>query len=94
MDCCRCVYDGIVADGGSGLDDGGGDPGPEGWVGWSSRMAVGTLFATGSMSPHPHFRHRFSPTGPSDVSPVGPSPCRRGPQGGWPELESLLLTTR
>ena len=26
------VDDGIVADGGSGLDDGGGDTGPEGWV--------------------------------------------------------------
>ena len=53
MDGGRGVDDGMVADGGSGLDDGGGDPGPEGWVGWSSRMAVGTLFATGSMSPHP-----------------------------------------
>jgi hypothetical protein len=26
------IYDGIVADGGSGPDDGGGDTGPEGWV--------------------------------------------------------------
>ncbi len=42
MDVCGGVDDGIVADFGSGLDDGGGDPGPEGWVvgfqdgGWDS----------------------------------------------------------
>ena len=37
-----------MADGGSGLDDGGGDPGP--WEdGLASRMAVGTILAEGLM---------------------------------------------
>ena len=46
----RSLYDGIVADGGSGLDDGGVGAGP--WEGWlASRMAVGIVLADGMMSP-------------------------------------------